>query len=165
MKHFASLVLLSLYAVLSYGQMAQDAPLKVTMCDLYEHPKQYAGKVVEVRANVSGNNLSLDDFSNQKSCSAYMRLHLELPHEVTPAPSFDVLRDEAYNELFEKLHRGMNVIAIYEGRFDPAFVWHDQKRIRVGEGTDKGYGKKHRYDGRIVLRKISEVLARPIPRR
>ncbi len=165
-KYFASLFLLALYAVLSYGQMdKQDTPLKVTSCDLYEHPESYAGKMIVVRASVSGADLALDDFSNQKPCSAYMRLHLEFPQEVRPAPTFDVLRNDAYDELFEKLHQGMNVIATYEGRFDPVFVWRDQKRIRVGDGADKGYGKKHRYDGRIVLRNVSAVLGRPIPRR
>ena len=166
MKNLACLLSLVLYAVLSYGQMdTRDTPLKVTMCDLYEHPEQYAGKIVEVRANVSGNDLALDDFSNKKSCSAYMKLHLELPKETTPALGFDLVRGDAYNELREKLHRGMNVIATYEGRFDPVFVWRYQKRLKVGEGDDKGYGKNHRYDGRIVLRKVSDILARAVPRR
>jgi hypothetical protein len=143
----------------------QDTPLKVTMCDLYEHPEQYAGKMIEVRANASGSDFSLGDFSNQKSCSAYMRLHLEFPQDIKPTPSFDLIRDDAANNFLGKMHEGMNVIATYEGRFDPAFVWRDQKRIRVGQGIEKGYGKKHRYDGRIVLQKISDVLARPIPHR
>ena len=92
-------------------------------------------------------------------------LYLELPQETRPAPTFNLVRDDAYNGWFEKLHRGPNVIATGEGRFDPAFVWRDQKRIRVGDGPDKGYGKKPRYDGRIVLRRASAVLARPMPRR
>jgi hypothetical protein len=166
MKHFATVLSLVLFAMLSYGQMdKQDAPLSVTACDLYEHPDQYAGKTVEVRANVIGADLALDDFANQKSCSAYMKLHLELPQEAKPVPSFNLLRDEAYSDLVEKLQKGMNVTATVEGRFDPAFVWRDQKRSRVGVGTGEGYGKKHRYDGRIVLRKVSDVVARPIPRR
>lgn len=166
MKNFVFLLVLVLFAMLSYGQMkTEDTPLKVTMCELYEHPEQYAGKMVEVRANVSGNDLALGDFSNQKSCSAYMRLHLELPQETKPAPSFNLVRGDAYSKLLQKLHQGMNVIATYEGRFDPAFVWRDHKRIRVSGTTDKGYGKKNRYDGRIVLRAVSDVLARPMPRR
>jgi hypothetical protein len=148
-----------------YGQTDKDMPLPVTACELYEHPEQYAGRMVEVRANVSGKDLALDDFSDQKSCSAYMKLHLEFPQEIRPVPNFNLVHDDAYNELFEKLHGGMNVTATYEGRFDPAFVWNDQKRRRVGESTSDGYGKKHRYDGRIVLRKVSDVLARPMPRR
>ncbi|MBS1853113.1 MAG: hypothetical protein JST79_19590 [Acidobacteria bacterium] len=166
MKHFASLLSIALCAVLSYGQMETlDSPLKVTMCQLYEHPEQYVGKMVEVRVNVSGNDLALDDFSNQKSCSAYMKLHLELPQKATPAPGFSLVHGDAYNELLGNLHRGMNVIATFEGRFDPLFVWRDQKRVRIGEGADKGYGKNHRYDGRIVLRKVSDVQARSVPRR
>jgi hypothetical protein len=165
MKHFAFVLSLIVYAVLSYGQTDKDMPLKVTACELYEHPEQYAARMVEVRANVSGKDLALDDFSDQKSCSAYMKLHLEFPQEIRPVPNFNLVHDDAYNELFEKLHGGMNVTATYEGRFDPAFVWNDQKRRRVGESISDGFGKKHRYDGRIVLRKVSDVLARPMPRR
>ena len=162
----AYLLSLVLYAVLSYGQIeTRDTPLKVTMCDLYEHPEQYAGKIVEVRANVSGNDLALDDFSNQKSCSAYMKLHLELPADAKPVATFDLLRDDTYRELCGSLQRGMNVTATFDGRFDPAFVWHDQKRTRVAGSNNDGYGKKHRYDGRIVLRKVSDILARPVPGR
>ena len=162
----ASPLSLFLYAVLSSGQLDKpDTPLKASMCDLYEHPEQYAGRMVEIRANVSGIDLVLDDFSSQKSCTAYMRLHLEFPAQVKPTPGFDVLSGEAYNELFERLRRGMNVIATYEGRFDPLFVWRDHKRVRVGDGTDQGYGRNNRYDGRIVLRTVSDVQARPMPRR
>ncbi len=166
MKNCAFLFSVVLCSVLSWGQMnTQVSPPKVTMCELYEHPEQYAGKIVEVRANVSGKYLALDDFSNQKSCSAYMRIHLELPQETTPATSFELVRGDAYNELLEKLHRGMNVIATFEGRFDPLFVWRDQKRVRVGAGTGKGYGRSLRYDGRIVIRKVSDLLARAVPSR
>jgi hypothetical protein len=166
MKHFAFVLSLIVYAVPSYGQSGkQDMPLNVTACELYEHPEQYAGKMVEVRANVSGKDLALDDFSNQKSCSAYMKLHLELPQDAKPVPTFDLLRDGAYRELFDNLQRGMNVTATFDGRFDPAFVWHDQKRTRVAGSTNDGYGKKHRYDGRIVLRKVSDLLSRPMPGR
>jgi hypothetical protein len=62
-------------------------------------------------------------------------------------------------------HKGMNVVAIYEGRFDPAFAWRNRKRIRLSQNEEKGYGKKHQYDARIVLRRIIDVVARPMPRK
>ena len=163
MRHFAFLLLLVLNGVFCYGQM--ETPLKVTMCELYEHPEQYAGKMVEVRASVMGSDLALDDFSSQKPCSTYMKLHLEFPKDVKPAPGFDVTHNQAYDELFQKMRQGMGVEATYVGRFDPAFVWREHKRVRVGESTEQGYGKKHRYDGRIVLREVSDVVAHSMPRK
>lgn len=163
MRHLAFLLLFVLYALLCYGQ--NGAPLKVAMCELYEHPEQYAGKLVVVRASVMGSDLALDDFSSQKPCPAYMRLHLEFPKDVKPAPGFDVTHNEAYDELFQKMRQGMSVEATYEGRFDPAFVWREHKRVRVGESTGQGYGKKSRYDGRIVLQEVSDVVAHSMPRK
>jgi hypothetical protein len=160
-----SILLLIAHAVLGHGQIDQRSiPLKVSMCDLYEHPDQYAGKTIEVRASVSSTDLSLEDFSNQKPCSQYMRIDLEFPDKNT-GPNVDLVRDEAFNSFFDKLHQGLNVIATFQGRFDPAFVWREHKRIRVGHGTEKGYGKKHRYDGRIVLQRLSDVMGRPVPRK
>jgi hypothetical protein len=57
----------------------------------------------------------------------------------------------------------MRIEVTLEGRFDPAFVWKDQKRIRVGDGN--GYGKNHAADARLVLRKMSDVETRYMPRR
>jgi hypothetical protein len=135
------------------------------MCDLFEHPEQYAGKMVAVSAGLTGYDLSLDDLSNQKPCAAYMRVHLELPHDVRPKPSFGLIRDEMLNTFFDALHKGMNVVATYEGRFDPVFVWRDRKRIRVSQDEDNGFGKKHQYDARLILQRISDVVARPVPRK
>jgi hypothetical protein len=157
-------VLLSALTSSTWGQ-ADVEPSKASLCELYQHPEQYSGKIVRVRASVSGNDLSLEDFSERQSCSAYMRVHLELPESVKPKPGFDLVRDDTLNELFDALHKGMNVVATYDGRFDPAFVWHAHKREPIGQGQAKGYGKKQRYDGRIVLQRVTEVVARPMPRR
>jgi len=63
-------------------------------------------------------------------------------------------------------HRGpIHIDATYEGRFDAAFAWRDHKRVRVGPDGENGYGKKHEYDARIVLRQVSDVWAKPVPRR
>ena len=163
MRYVAFSFLLILQSMLCCGQMT--TPSKVTMCDLYEHPERYLGMMIEVRANVTSHDLALEDFSNEKPCPSYMRLHLEFPNSVKPPTAFDVVRNEAYDQLFKYLHRGMNVEATFTGRFDPVFVWRNHQRMRVSNGADQGYGKKNKFDGRIVLMSISDVLARPMPRR
>jgi len=138
---------------------AKSTRPRVTLCDLAEHPELYAGKIVETQASVIGSDLRIDDFSGPK-CQSYMRLYLAIPQDVKPAPGFDVVRDQNYQKLFDNLNRGMSVVATFEGRFDPLFTWRNHTRERVSQGREKGYGKKHQYDGRIVLYTVSDVLAR-----
>jgi len=96
-----------------------------------------------------------------------MRLILVYPETVKPSPGFDLLRDNAFKQLQEALNhaRPIDIQATFEGRFDAAFYWRDRNRIRVGQSTEKGYGRGHRYDGRIVLRRVYDVTATPLPRR
>jgi hypothetical protein len=89
------------------------------------------------------------------------------PEQVKPAPAFQLVQDESYTKLAEALQSpgSTHIDATYEGRFDPVFVWRDHKRIRVGQGDEGGYGKKHEYDARIVLHQVSNVWTKPLPRR
>jgi hypothetical protein len=148
---------LALYTTMGRGnadqQSQQSAPINPTLCDLAEHPEQYAGKMVAVHASEMGKDFWIEDFTN-KSCSSWTQVVVVYPDQIKPAPGFDLVRDDAFKR--------RNVEATYEGRFDVAYVWRDRKRISVG--TDKGYGKKQKYGARIVLRSISEVIARPRPR-
>jgi len=91
---------------------------------------------------------------------------LVLPEQVNPKPDFDVVRDESFNQLFDGLRKGMNVQATFEGRFEAVYSWQNHKQIWIGgtEGKSKGFAKKHQYGGRIVLRRVSDVLARRVPR-
>jgi hypothetical protein len=59
----------------------------------------------------------------------------------------------------------MNIVATFRGRFDPLFTWRNHKRERVSQDQEKGFGKKHDYDGRIVLYCVADVLARRVPRK
>jgi hypothetical protein len=149
-----------------------DVPTAVeaTLCDLYTHPEKYAGKMVRVRAGSFGQELSLEDIlhdSKTEPCPAYMRINVVLPDHVKPEPGFQLVRNEPYKKLEEgRAYSGpIHIDATYEGRFDAVFVWRDHKRISVGPSQAKGYGKKHRYDGRIVLREVSAVWAEPVPRK
>ncbi len=144
-----------------------DAPVKVTMCDLYTDPQKYAGKMIEVRATIRNRDLRIEQptFAPQPSCAApgYMTIGLELPQNVSPKPDFDLIRDESFQKYTEALQKPLRVEATLEGRFDPAFIWRNHKRERVGEG--EGYGKKHSEDGRLVLHKVSDVETKYIPRK
>jgi hypothetical protein len=96
-----------------------------------------------------------------------MSVIVVFPIQVKPSPDFELVQDESFRELEQALHRPgpTHIDATYEGRFDAAFYHRDGKRIRVGQGTGRGYGKGHRYDGRIVLRRVYDVTATPLPRR
>jgi hypothetical protein len=156
---FSCLILTALSGT-CFGQGATD-PVQTTLCDLYQHPEQYTGKMVKVRASVAGNDLWIDDFT-EKSCPTYMRLTVVFPEKVNPAPGFALVRDRSFKELEDAVYH-LHVDATFEGRFDAAFYWRDQKRIAIGQSQVKGYGKKHDYDGQIVLYKVSDVVARPVP--
>ena len=154
-----SLLLLALCAAIGQGHADdQGAPIKVTLCELAEHPEQYAGKMVAVHASEMGKDFWIEDFTN-KPCSAYTPVIVVYPDQVKPTAGFNLVRDNAFNKFFEDIRKGMRVEATYEGRFDVAYVWRDHKRIEVG--SDKGYGKKNRYGARVVLRRISDVVSRP----
>jgi hypothetical protein len=161
-----SLVFLLIGSAEGTQSQTDSPPLKVTMCDLYKNPQKYAGQMIEVRSTIVGYRdptLERPAFSPQEPCSAsgYMIIALELPQDVKPKPGFDLIRDSSFQKYEEGLQKPMRIEATLEGRFDPVFVWQNQKRERVGEGN--GYGKKHDHDGRIVLLRLSDVLAKPIP--
>jgi hypothetical protein len=87
------------------------------------------------------------------------------PSQIKPAPGFDLARDKSFKEFEDAFYHGMHVEVTIEGRFDAAFYWRDQKRIPVGQVHLKGYGKKHDYDGQIVLHEVSDVVTKYIPRK
>ena len=146
-----------------WGQ-ERASPVDVTLCDLYQHPELYVGKMVKVRGTVAGSDWRLDAFT-EKPCPTYMRLIVVLPDHVKPAPGFDLVRDKSFKEFEYAFYRQLRPIHLeltFEGRFDAGFVWRDHERIKVGQGAEKGYGKKYQYDGRIVLHKVSDVQATPV---
>jgi hypothetical protein len=141
-------------------------PVEAILCDVYQHPEQYAGKMVKVRAAVIGiafrDDLWIDDFG-EKSCPAYMRVILVLPEHVKPAPQFELVRDRSFKDFEDALHNGKRVEATFEGRLDASFHWRDKKRIAVADSQAKGFGKKHGFDGRVVLHQVSDIVARTVP--
>ena len=152
------------------GQDGGAKPIEATLCDLYQHPEQYAGRIIKVRGGSVGGELRIENIlhdSPAAPCPTYMRIVVVFPDRVKPSPGFQLVRDESYRELEAALHRGgpVHIDATYEGRFDAAFAWRDGKRLRVDQAAAKGYGKGHEYDARIVLRQVSDVWAGPVPHR
>jgi len=140
-----SLVLLA--AILSGAQSSEPPVQKTTLCDLYQHPEEYAGKIVQVHAHVSGKDLWIDDFQKE-ACPAWTNVIAMYPDQVQPPPGFSFVQDESFAKFQYAFRRRMNVEATFEGRFDVAFVWRDHKRVSVA-GSDKGYGKKRKYGAQI----------------
>jgi len=109
------------------------SPVAVTMCDLYDQPEQYAGKLVEFRAVAMGGveDLWLEDGSRKK-CGEYFRLIAVLPDSVTPNPMFSLVTDQAWQTFASSLP-SMRVEANITGIFNPYFVWRDGKRIQIAD--------------------------------
>lgn len=157
---FASAFLLSL-SVFSWAQ-ANTQPIETTLCDLYQHPDQYAGKMVRVRGTIAGNDMWIDAFT-EKPCSSWMSVIVVFPHQVKPAPDFDLVKDDSFTKFEEAMYhsRPIHIEATFEGRFESVVTIQDGKRTVVG----KKYGKKHEHDGRIILHRVLDVVARPLGRK
>lgn len=161
-------VLLVLSGAASRGWCENESVArKATLCELAQRPEDYIGKMVEVRASVAGKDLWIDDFEQKPACSSWMGVIVVLPEQVNPRVDFDAVRDDSFNRLFDERRKGKNVQATFEGRFEAVYTWTNQKQIWIGESKEKskGFGKKGQYGGRIVLHRVSDILARPVPRR
>ena len=136
-------------------------PVETTLCDLYQHPDLYAGKIVKVRAAIAGNDMWIDDFTQK--CSSWMSIVVVFPEHIRPAPGFDLVRDDSFMEFERAMYhsRPIHIEATFEGRFDTVVTLQEGRRITVG----RGYGRKHMHNGRIVLHRVSGVAAQPLPRK
>src|SRR5690242_17862824 len=90
-------LLLAVCAGVVQAQTGQEnVPIKVTLCDLAEHPERYAGKIVAVHATEMGKDLWIEDFVN-KPCSAWTQIIVVYPDRIKPPPGFALVRDDAFN--------------------------------------------------------------------
>lgn len=156
-------VLMVVVSALAIGHSV-PVPEQVTMCELYKNPRVYAGKIVQFRASVThwdSKHFWLDARTPER-CEAYMRLVTVFPHDISPRPSFQFAEDESWHQFAAEI-RSQNVEAAFVGVFQPYFVWRDQKRFSVTD--DQESGKKQKYDGLLVLLRVSDVVARPVPRK
>jgi hypothetical protein len=147
--------------IFSSEQVSTQA-VETTLCEMYQHPDQYAGKIVKVRGTIAGNDLWIDALT-QTPCSSWMSIVVVFPSQVKPAPDFDLVRDDSFKEFENAIYhrRPIHIDATFEDRFDSAVTVQDGKRTK----TSEGYGKKHEHDGRIVLHIVSDVVAKTVPRR
>ncbi len=144
-----------------------ENPVRVTMCDLYKNPNAYAGRMVEFRAKAMGRKIKhlwLDDFAPPQGCDAYMHVVAVVPKDVSPKLSFE-LREDASLQKFLSSIGSTQVEATFVGLFQPYFVWRNQRRIQVSEAVPSESRKKKGFDGRIVLLRVSDVVARYVPHR
>jgi hypothetical protein len=159
---YASAVLMAL-CYCAWGQENMQA-FEVTLCELYQHPEKYAGKMVKFRATVAGRteDLWVDGFTREP-CPSHIRVTVVFPGKVKPAPDFGLVHNDSIKEFQDALYyKGpIHIDATFEGRFDTVLTVQGEKRVRVG----KGYGKKSAYDARIVLYRVSNVWADPLPRK
>ena len=150
-------------SALAIGQRDAAIPEQVSMCELYKNPKAHAGKIVQFRASVThwdSRHFWLDDFRTPERCEAYMRLVTVFPRDVSPRPSFHFAKDESWQRFAAEI-QSQNVEAAFVGVFQPYFVWRDHKRFSVSDHQE--CGKKQKYDGRLVLLRVSDVVVRPVP--
>jgi hypothetical protein len=143
-----------------WGQAGK--PVEATLCDLYQHPDEYAGKMVSVRGTIAGNDMWIDAFT-EKPCSSWMSIVVVFPEEVKPAPGFDLIKDDSFSKFEDAMNhsRPIHIEATFEGRFESVVAVRDGKRVTVG----KGYGRKHEHNGRIVLHRVFDVAVRPLGRK
>ena len=165
-----SLATLLICAAVVSAQTPTEAvlPVETSLCALAQNPEAFNGKMVRIRASAMGatiNNLWIDDFEQRPTCSAWMGVIIVLPEQIKPQSGFDLVRDIAFQQFCDRI-RSMNVQATFEGRFDAIYTWKEQKRVWIPSAlSEKGFGKKGRYGGRIVLYRISDVVAHYNPRR
>lgn len=158
-----------LSTALASAQPTNQVPTtKTTLCELARNPELFNGKMIQVRASAMGRNIKnlwIDDFEQKPACSAWMGVVVVLPEQITPKPEFDAVRDAIFQQFSQDIN-GMNVQATFEGRFDAAYTWKESKREWVAQSKNrKGFGKGGQYGGRIVLSRVSDVVARYVPRR
>jgi len=160
------LILLVFTPTFLYAQTnVATTPIAVKMCDLYEHPEQYSGKMVKFRASVVRlklENMELDDFT-QTPCGAYMVVKATIPDDIHPSPPFHLESNESWMKLTSSIS-SKRVMADFTGLFKPYFVWRDKTRTQVAEMVPKA-AKKNRYDALFVIQSVSEVQALDIPRK
>jgi hypothetical protein len=139
-----------------------DAPVDASLCDLYERPDDYDGRMVRLRGSLVGHNPWIESPAprSQPTCSAYMRVVIALPEDIEPDPGFDLARDASLAEFIEAQSGPHNIHVTVEGLFVSYISVQDGVRVRARDPD-----RELDFDGRIVLRGVSDVVAYPIPAR
>lgn len=155
--------MLLLLTVVSGGEAPADADnafVRVTVCELLRSPESHAGQLVSIQVSISdARSVRLAD-PNDRSCGE-IPWALADDRRVKPRPHFNLLRDRNYEELLGGLgvlvpkpprSRGF-VNATLEGRFDSIYRLKNRRRKKVAEG----FGHLRLDDARFVLHRVIDV--------
>lgn len=133
-------------------------PVKTSVCDLVKHSEKFAGKFVELRAELILARGAL--MLTEPGCT---NIPFVEPSEedVKPKPAFQLVEDENWRKLESSLSflvpsptGGIGrIFATIEGRFDWAFQLRRGRRVRVAQG----YGHAALFDSRLVVHRVSAV--------
>lgn len=135
-------------------------PIETNFCDLWQHPERYVGQMVRFRAEV---HFIRHYFIRDNQCGPVGLNYPSYP-DVNPKPSFELLKNNAYDKVTKSHHvmfidpetgeRKGTILATMEGRFDSVFSL-DKKGKVVRKG--KGFGHLGLYDNRLVLQSFEDV--------
>ena len=57
----------------AFSWLQPSQPIDTSLCELYQHPDQYAGKMIRVRGTIAGNDMWIDTFT-EKPCPSWMSI-------------------------------------------------------------------------------------------
>jgi hypothetical protein len=96
---------------------------------------------------------------SRERAAPYIYVLLAFPNDVKPRPDFRVEEDASFQQLQKALQGATISEATVEARFDAVVTRRDGKL----EWTGKGFGRRHLAEGRLVVRRVSDVVVRPLP--
>lgn len=150
----------ALTAAALWPQRIAETPERVTLCELAAAPAKYDGTMIAVRASVIGfKEQQLEDYEHR--CGSYIVIVLEYPKDVRPSPGFDLIEDDSLRAFRRANGRYPLIDATFEGRFDSAVVVRKGAPVRVC----RGFGNADRAQGRLVVRRVYDVVTKNVPRK
>ena len=124
--------------------------VKVSFCDLYQHPESYSGKLVQVHAAIYGiKHMGIEDAAFPGTrCESYIKIDLWIPKGQSEprAP----IRNSSLDNLEKGVKSGNRVIADIQGFF---------------EFRTKHTRRNTMPSAQLVLFKTFNVITLPVPRK
>lgn len=130
----------------------------VTLCDIYEDPDRFTRTFVKTEGTILGRDLDdlwLDAFE-RSPCLAYMKVQLVTPDDARYSVDFELVRDSR----LEQFHEALNGSVHIDGTFEGLFV----SFVSVRNGTRVRSSGREAYDGQIILRRVYDIVTRPVIR-
>ncbi len=140
-------MVVALSGALTWGSAAGERePVRVDFCTVVQHPRKFAGRVLEVRALQT--KLRKGEWGLLGDC--WPPVLLVSPKDVSPPPDFTLEETPAFKMLLAARNERVSFTATFVGRFD----WR-------GSESSSGPGKSHRFgkskmEMRFVLQRVSD---------